>query len=132
MNTRRMDLPGTDLQQRCRELVEWETTGILDGNGALARLGDEKFPSLGDDRFRFAERATQKEAIRLIAEATPTPEEADLDDLRRATLEEAVKAVLELEYDDAGGPVKWKDIRRAFAAAIRGLQDPEHGPPSPR
>ena len=78
-----------DLAERCREILEWHSTGLLHGGsgGALRTLADSLKPKVGDHyALSVAEKQTADEAMRAVVElASKSAAEADVraDFLRR-------------------------------------------------
>jgi hypothetical protein len=66
-----------DLQERCREIIQWQDTGILPGQ-ALRALADQIGEDDGGHSLQRAESKTAREALEIIAatQAQPSPHPA--------------------------------------------------------
>lgn len=58
----------TDLANRCREVLEWQRTGLLLQGGALYRLAATLTNIPEHYRLNLAEKQTADEAMRFIAD----------------------------------------------------------------
>jgi hypothetical protein len=117
------DFPDDDLIQRCKEMIEWGKTGLLNGGsgGAVRKLAEAWKEKAGEfNALNIAESETKDDAmkalIRLAAFSSPIP----APKAGASLLVEIERALL--DDDHFGGAVHSQDVlgeyARASAAAI--------------